>query len=68
MALVYGPVVLVRKRGAILRVPADDPARALRREEAPLQFLDAGQRPDPFVPFYRLKHRDTYDAFFDLEG
>lgn len=68
VAVVYGPVVLMRRRGAALRAPAGDPARAIRRGEGPLEFLATGQRPDPFVPFYRLKRLDTYDVFFDLEG
>jgi len=63
VALLYGPVVLMRQHRPVLEI-AKGLHEALSPGGAPLEFRSKG--PDVFVPFYRLKHRDTYDTYFDV--
>jgi DUF1680 family protein len=65
VALAYGPVVLTRQHKPVLEI-GKRLHEALRSGGAPLEFRAGGS--DVFVPFYRLKHRDTYDTYFDIAG
>ena len=68
VALLYGPVALMRKRGSDLAAPDGNLVERIKPGEGPLEFVGAGRQPDRFVPFYRLKHLETYDAYFDIGG
>jgi hypothetical protein len=68
VALMYGPVVLVRSQ-ASLQVPrSENLSRWLMREGKPLEFRAAGQSTGTFVPFYQLEREAPYLMYFDLKS
>jgi hypothetical protein len=65
VALMHGPVVLVRTRDQ-LGIPADgNLSNWLAREGKPLAFRATGNSTGTFVPFYRVERDVAYDMYFD---
>jgi hypothetical protein len=68
VALMFGPVVLVRQRD-FLRIPADgNLSKWLTRDGKPLEFRAGEHSRGIFVPFYRVERDVPYDMYFDLES
>jgi len=66
VALMYGPVVLVRQEAPLGAAANRDPSGWLARSGAGLEFEAKGQTPGAFVPFYKLRHNDSYCMYFDI--
>ena len=68
VALMHGPVVLVRTQDR-LRIPKDgNLSKWLTREGKPLEFRAGEHSRGIFVPFYRVERDVPYDMYFDLES
>jgi hypothetical protein len=68
VAMVVGPVVLVREHGSRMVTGAGDPAQWLEPSGEPLQYLVKPQPAGRFVPFYRVPENRGYGMYFDLES
>ena len=68
VALMYGPVVLVRRQEALQIASDGNLSKWLAREGKPLEFRVAGESTGTFVPFYRLEREAPYVMYFELEG
>jgi len=68
VAVMHGPVVLVR-RNQSLQIPKDaELTRWLGREVNPLEFQTTGRVAESFVPFYRIGLDTPYVMYFDRTG
>jgi hypothetical protein len=64
VAVLYGPVVLVRTERA--RLPAEkDVSDLLTRSGSGLDFHAASTHSSRFTPFYKLAFGDLYEMYFD---
>jgi len=68
VALMYGPVVLVRQNELTNLPDRENLARWLTRKEKGLEFSGSGRSTSTFVPFYRIGEGDPYAMYFDLEA
>jgi DUF1680 family protein len=68
VALMYGPVVLVRRQESLQMPSGADLAKWLARGGKPLEFRATGQSTGSFVPFYRLERDAPYVMYFDRSG
>lgn len=66
VALMYGPVVLVRHQEMSQIPDAKDLSHWLTRQGKGLEFAGAGRSVSTFVPFYRIGEGDPYTMYFDL--
>jgi hypothetical protein len=66
VALMYGPVVLVRHQEMSQIPDPKDLAHWLTRQGKGLEFSGAGRSMSTFVPFYRIGEGDPYTMYFDL--
>ena len=65
VALLYGPVVLVREHTPVL--PArKDLASAMAKSSSKLEFQADVRQMSRFVPFYNLGHGRLYEMYFDV--
>jgi uncharacterized protein len=70
VAIMRGPVVLVRRESTSLAMSAsEDIASRLRPAGgAGLEFIAAGQPHGTFVPFYAVGENDPYNMYFDMKS
>jgi uncharacterized protein len=66
VALMYGPVVLVREESPLAPPPAGDPSAWIARQGPELKFEAQKQKAGVFVPFYKIGHNASYCMYFDL--
>jgi len=66
IAVVVGPVVLVRENESNTAVMERDPSKILPSGE-PLEYRVQAQPDRPFVPFYRVGEGALYGMYFDLQ-
>jgi DUF1680 family protein len=66
VAVVVGPVVLVRENESRAAVMERDLSKMLRSGE-PLEYRVQSQPARPFVPFYRVGEGALYGMYFDLQ-
>ena len=66
VAVVVGPVVLVRENESSTAVMERDPSKILPSGE-PLEYRVQAQPGRPFVPFYRVGEGALYGMYFDLQ-
>ena len=62
VALVYGPVVLVKRKRSL----SAESLAELSKAEPKLKFQLKTNGADDFVPFYAVGHREPYEMYFDL--
>ena len=62
VALVYGPVVLVKRKRSL----SAESLAELSKAEPKLKFQLKTNGADDFVPFYSVGHREPYEMYFDL--
>jgi DUF1680 family protein len=68
VALMYGPLVLVRDR-EVAQIPnGSSLSQWLTVGESPLEFHALARSTGTFVPFYRMAGEAAYVMYFDLEG
>ena len=67
VALMYGPVVLVRNQAPILIPKGDSVSDWILDRGKPLEFNVLGQPPGAFVPFYQIGQGTPYNMYFDLK-
>ena len=67
VALVYGPVVLVRDERPVLVPKGNDPSAWIAAAGQPLEFTALGEVPGTFLPFYRVGAGTPYNMYFDLK-
>jgi hypothetical protein len=68
VALVCGPVVLVRTQPGRLSAPAGDPGKWMAPRGEALTSRATRRNEDSFVPFCRLKFDESYEMYFDREA
>jgi uncharacterized protein len=68
VALVHGPVVLVRQESPLMVAGNGDPSNWLVRQGPELEFQAERQKMGTFVPFYRLGYNASYCMYFDLRA
>jgi len=68
VAVMYGPVVLVRDQDPILIPQGKDVSRWLVPGGQPLEFSAAAQPQGAFLPFYKVGQGTPYNMYFDLQG
>ena len=68
VAVMYGPVVLVRDQTPMLRLKANDPSSSLIAAGPPLGFTSPAQPSEAFIPFYKVGKGTPYNMYFDLQG
>ena len=66
VAVVVGPVVLVRENESRAAVMERDLSKLLRSGE-PLEYRVQAQPNRPFVPFYRVGEGASYGMYFDVD-
>ena len=66
VAVMVGPVVLVRENESKAAVMERDPSKLLPSGE-PLEYRVQAERNRPFVPFYRVGEGALYGMYFDLQ-
>lgn len=67
VAVMYGPVVLVRDQTPILISKNASASDWISQNGKPLVFEAEGQPLGDFVPFYRMREGVAYNMYFDLE-
>ncbi len=67
VAVMYGPVVLVRDESPSLNLSGYDLARSLIAGSQPLEFRSPGQPSGAFTPFYKVGKGTLYNMYFDVE-
>ena len=67
VAVMYGPVVLVRIQDPILISKGNEPSRLLVPEGQPLEFRGAAQPQGTFLPFYKVGKGTPYNMYFDVQ-
>jgi hypothetical protein len=67
VALMYGPVVLVRNQEPRLVPQGNDVSSWIVSGEKPLEFSSAGPPQGSFVPFYQVGQGTPYNMYFDLK-
>lgn len=68
VALMFGPVVLVRDQTPILNLKAKDLSNSLIAVGQPLEFSGPGQPTGAFIPFYKVGKGMPDNMYFDLQG
>ena len=68
VAVMYGPVVLVRNQLPILIAKGGNASSWIVENGKPLEFNAAGQPLGSLVPFYQLGEGTPYNMYFDLEA
>jgi uncharacterized protein len=66
VAILHGPVLLVRKSAPALPLTGRDPSTLLAPSGKPLEFEARAKTAALFEPYYRIGHLETYDTYFDL--
>lgn len=66
VALMYGPVVLVRDQSPILVPKGSNVSAWISKSGKPLEFNAASQPLGTFVPFYQMGEGTPYNMYFDL--
>ncbi len=68
VAVMYGPVVLVRDQAPAIQLGGKDISNWLSPTSQPLEFTEATRRQGTFIPFYSTGLGAPYDMYFDLNG
>ena len=68
VAVMYGPVVLVRNQSPILISKGENVASWILENGKPLEFKAAGQPLGTLVPFYQVGEGTPYNMYFDLKA
>jgi hypothetical protein len=66
VALMYGPVVLVRPESPLIPTGKGDPSNWVVRQGPKLAFQAGKLAPPRLVPFYELGHNASYCMYFDV--
>lgn len=67
VAVMVGPVVLVRKDEPRIVAKERDPRKWMLPSRGPLEYQVPSQPARPYVPFYRVGKDISYGMYFDLE-
>jgi uncharacterized protein len=67
VALMFGPVVLVRNQDPILIPKGTDPSAWVVPQGGPLQFSAPAQPHGAFLPFYKVPQGTPYSMYFELQ-
>jgi hypothetical protein len=67
VAVVYGPVVLVRVKEKISPSSLEDPSKWVAHTAKLLEFQATGHSAATLLPFYRVGYDTPYRMYFDLE-
>jgi DUF1680 family protein len=68
VAVMYGPVVLVRDQNPILAPKGNDISDWLTARGPGLEFSGVGQPHGAFLPFYKVGAGTPYNMYFDLQA
>ena len=68
VAVMYGPVVLVRDQSPSLNLTGNDFSKSLIARSQPLEFSSPGQPSGAFIPFYKVGKGTPYNMYFDLQS
>ncbi len=67
VAVMVGPVVLVRENESSVVVAGRDPSRWMQPSREPLEYRVPSQATGRFAPFYRVGAGASYGMYFDLQ-
>ena len=67
VAVMVGPVVLVRENGSSMVAGERDPSKWILPSGEPLEYRVPSQPTPRFVPFYRVGEGASYGMYFDLQ-
>ncbi len=66
VAVMYGPVLLVRDEAPALQLRGNDVSNWLSPASQPLEFIESARPKGTFVPFYSMGIGAPYNMYFDL--
>jgi len=68
VAIMHGPIVLVRRQERIELAPRQNFAEMITGTEKPLEFQAVVNSMGTFVPFFELREGEPYLMYFDLQS